>query len=474
MGTAFAQDMPISYDLGEKYPDRYKYSNLRAIRPDGHGGTLLIRAYYTGIVLRPKGYFIEHYDSHLQLIGEYNYKLKEADLVGSLVANGQVHLVFLTYDPRERAYVYTVHSSPMTNMGFTPKKLLSVPAAQVARPLAKNHGRRYSSSSFRTSALFDTETNAFAVSVQFKKDRQDRHVVYLFDSNLVRLGEHDLSAQASEKNHAFEHVAFSEDLKEAYLVGKTYFKKKRFATGERRFRYEILRLAENGTAVNAFDDPGRFPEALIPVRHGHRLQCVGFYADRKDKRYNGLVYFDMDLKNLVFKNVELTEEGAILFNAEEYFVTSSMQSNGSGGRVQVDRHHYNDLVCAKLDAQGNMLWARNINKTEVTQGDGAYVSYSSFSKGGDTYFFIATAAERPQLLPGDRLLFKQGYGRNRNFFAIKLDSQGQLSYKKIIDDKEARLPLLVAMPLIDKKQSSALFYAKSGGKKQLIKVVVDQ
>ena len=76
--------------------------------------------------------------------------------------------------------------------------------------------------------------------------------------------------------------------------------------------------------------------------------CVGFYADRKDNRYKGLAYFKMDsttltvksrkynpfseqfmfdkfgqeydkeVKNLVFKNVTVTPENSILFNAEEY------------------------------------------------------------------------------------------------------------------------------------------------------------
>ena len=39
-----------------------------------------------------------------------------------------------------------------------------------------------------------------------------------------------------------------------------------------------------------------------------------------------------------------------------------------------------------------------INKSEVTQGDGDYASYSAFTKNGNTYFFISTASENPQVL----------------------------------------------------------------------------
>ncbi|SHI34549.1 hypothetical protein SAMN04487911_101184 [Arenibacter nanhaiticus] len=119
-----------------------------------------------------------------------------------------------------------------------------------------------------------------------------------------------------------------------------------------------------------------------------------------------------------------------------------------------------------------MVWARNINKAQVTQGDGAYASYSSYAEGDNTYFVISTAAENPQLLTGQRLVFKQGLGRNRNVFAICLDKKGQISYDKIIDDKEARLPLMVSMPLINKSDGVLLFYAKRGSKKQLVKVII--
>ena len=72
----FAQQEEIAYTIGEKYNDRHKYSNLLSIADDGNGGTVIVRSYYSGIVLRPKGYLVEHYNKDLELLSEYNYKLK--------------------------------------------------------------------------------------------------------------------------------------------------------------------------------------------------------------------------------------------------------------------------------------------------------------------------------------------------------------------------------------------------------------
>ena len=500
--TVYGQDLPVDYSLGEKYNDRYKYSNLMTIADDGSGGSILVRAYYTGIILKPKGYFIERYDENMQLISEYNYKLKGSDFVNGYVKNGQLYLLFLKYDLERLAYDYVIHRSPISDINFTQEIILSITSEQVNQPLDRNYYNRNFSSGFTTTALFDEASSAFVISTHFKKRKINQHKIYMFSPSLKKLVEHDFSNEVENKNYAFENIAISKDLSTAFIIGKAYFKKKRFGALERKFQYELIKLSKSGAKIQTFDGPGKFSEALKPIVRKERLICVGFYADRKDNRYNGIGYFDVDpntlsiknkkynpfsqqfmldkfgkegadnVKNLVFKNVSFTKDNAILFNAEEYFVTTSVQANSSGGRIRVERFHHNDIVSVKLNANGDLEWARNINKAEVTQGDGAYASYSSFTKDGTTYFFISTAAENPQLLNNERLIFKQGLSRNRNVFVILLDENGKMSYKKIIDDKEARLPLMVSKPLKDHGADKILFYAKRGTKKQLVNVAL--
>lgn len=502
--TAFisinAQEIPIEHTFGEKYDDRYKYSNLLAISDDQNGGSILVRAYYTGIIIKPKGYFIETYNKDLDLVSEYNYKLKNPNFVDGYVRNGQIYLLFLDYNYATLSYDYVVHKSPVTDINFTTETILSIPSDEVNEPLDRNYYNRNFTSGFTTSVLFDDAKSAFVISTHFKKGKNNQHFIYLFNSALQKVISHDFSAEVEEKNYSFENVAFSKDLKYAYIVGKAYFKKKRFEASERKFQYELIQISNTADKIQTFDDPGKFSESLKPIVSGNRLLCLGFYADRKDNRYNGISYFEVDpitldlkskkynpfseqfmmdkfgreedkeIKNLVFKNATVNADGTILFNAEEYFVTSSVQSNSSGGRIKIDRYHHNDIVSAKLNSSGDVIWTRNINKSEVTQGDGAYASYSSYAKDGNTYFFISTAAENPQLLTGDRLLFKQGLSRNRNVFTIQLDKEGHVSYEKLIDDHEARLPLMVSTPLINTNDDTILFYAKRGTKKQLVRL----
>ncbi len=495
-----AQEIPIHYSLGKDYSDRYKYSTLLSIESTAQHETVLVRTYYGGLPLRPKGHFIEIYDADLNLVRDYNYKYACDHMVDGFVKNGQLHLLELTYNMNREAYQYVVHRSPLSNFNFTDEVLLSIPSKEVIDPLAISKYNRNFSNGFSTAVHFNDARSAFAITVQHRERRDDKYHVYLFGTDLKQHIVYDFTDPVADKNYAFENVEVSDDLKVLYLSGKAYFKKRRFDATERRYQYELAKVSAAGHQIQEFNEIGKFPESLKPILSGGDLKVVGFYADRKDNRYNGLVYYNLDassfevknkkynpfsdqfmtdkfgrevdaeLKNLIFKDVHVTPDNGVLFSAEEYFVTKG-EDISHGGTQITDRYHYNDIVVAKLNAFGTMEWARNINKTEVTQGDASYASYTAYGKGNDMYFFI-NSGENPQKMSKDRILFNQGYSRNPNLFVIKVDGEGALSYTKLVDDKDLRLPIMVSRPLIDKDSHTLLFYAKRGSRKQMLRVAV--
>src|SRR5690606_29292178 len=250
VGTA--QKMPVSYDFGETYNDRYRYSNLMNIEADGSGGYLLVRAYYQGLVLRPKGYLIEHYDANLELIAEYNYKLKGQEFINGFFKNGQLNLLFLTYNEGNGTYEYWVHCSPIIEFEFREQRLLSIASDRVDEPVGRNFHNRNFANGFSTVILFDEDKTGFIISTHHKKGKDNKHLVHVFDTALNKKFEYDFSQEVEEKNYAFENVAFSRDLQTAYVVGKAYFKKSRFQVDERRFQYELVGLTANGYKIQTF------------------------------------------------------------------------------------------------------------------------------------------------------------------------------------------------------------------------------
>lgn len=493
-----AQDIAVNYNLGEKHSDRYKYSTVLSINGSDKDETVIVRTYYGGMPLRPKGHFVEMYDADMNLVEDYNNKYAGQYMVDGFIKNGQLYLLELKYNEDDFAYEYVAHQSPLDEFNFTERKLLSIPSKEVLNPLAVNKYNRKFGNGFSTAVHFNREKTAFAITAQHRAGKNEKYTMYLFGTDLKKQIEYDFTAQTEDKNYAFENIAVSKDLKTAYFMGKAFFKKKRFEVKERRFQYELVRVSNQEHQIQEFADAGRFPESLKPILSNGELIVVGFYADRKDNRYNGIAHYklhknslavqskkynpfseqfmqdkfgrevDAEIKNLIFKDVHITANNDMIFSAEEYFVTEGEEYDGNSSR-KVSRYHYNDIVCAKLNASGNMLWARNINKAEVTKGDEAYASYTAYGQDDDMYFFI-NSGENPQKLGKDRIIFKQGYSRNPNMFVIKIDKAGDLSHKKLIDDKEVRLPIMVSKPLINDRTGKLVFYAKRGTKKQLISV----
>lgn len=236
-----------------------------------------------------------------------------------------------------------------------------------------------------------------------------------------------------------------------------------------------------------------------------KLACIGFYSDEKENRYKGICYFDMnpvslgvnkstyspfttqflidkygkekqkELKFLTFRNFLLTKNHDIIFNAEEYYTQTSYNGGsamGGGGMSSSTSYNYDDIVCARLNAQGELIWARNINKK---QGSGrnsvlAYLSYSSMEKDEDTYFFI-NAAEKIRKISNDRIEFKGASKSQSNLNIIRIDKNGVFDYKEVLDNEENEVPFMVSAGAAS--NNAEYFLGRKGKNKQLLKITLN-
>ena len=249
-----------------------------------------------------------------------------------------------------------------------------------------------------------------------------------------------------------------------------------------------------------FDTEKHFSNSLKIIVFEDRITCIGFYSDRKDNRYKGISYFELDpksleikkskynefteqfiidkygkdkdkeLKFLSFRKILITPTNEIVFNAEEYYITTQYIQNGmNGGGTTRTIYHYDDIVTAKISITGEMVWARNINKRQATYGDESYISYTSTIKDNDTYFFI-NAGEKVKKLKNDRIQFGQTSTKKSNLNVIRVKPNGDFDYQEILDDKDNEVPFMVSDGSIT--GNSVIFIGRKGKKKQLLKVTL--
>jgi len=111
--------------------------------------------------------------------------------------------------------------------------------------------------------------------------------------------------------------------------------------------------------------------------------------------------------------------------------------NGAMGTISSSAtFNFDDIVIAKLNYDGAMIWARNINKKQsTTDDDTSYLSYTSTIKNDKTYFFINTK-NKIEKLKNDRIEFGQIRKNKFNLNVIEVNSSGNFNFHEILDDEQ--------------------------------------
>src|SRR5690606_20879134 len=121
--------------------------------------------------------------------------------------------------------------------------------------------------------------------------------------------------------------------------------------------------------------------------------------------------------------------------AEEFYIRTHTSYGANGMVSYYHTYHYDDIVSAKLNTSGDIVWARNINKRQSTGNDESYISYTSTAKDGNAYFFINTG-DKIKKLKNDRIQFGQTSVKKSNLNIIKINESGDFDYSEVLNDKD--------------------------------------
>lgn len=501
----YAQDIPTTLVKSEIFKDEYKNSNIVDVAEDGNGGVLVIRSYQGGLFSRGVGYYFEHYDAKLKLLKEYEYEMKYSDIekqssVLGVITNGnEVHLIDFLYNRDQKAYICSALTANINDFNFIKNELFRINSEEIKQ------FSFFASSSFDNdsgaSMIINEDKNAFSITVDIKDRTSETHKLFLFDNKLNKKIEHVFKREIKDRKFVLENIDVSKDGNSLYLLGKVYSDEKKKKKDGGKYQFELTRVTKDSEQTQVFDTDEHFSRSLKTIILNDRLTCIGFYSDRNDNRYKGISYFELDpeslvirktkfnpfteqftldkygkdkdkeLKNLSFRKILITSTNDIVFNAEEYYVTVHTTYSQNGGSQTTYVYHYDDIVSAKINNTGDIIWARNINKRQATSGGSSYISYTSTLKGNDTYFFINTG-EKVKKLSNDRIQFGQTSTKRSNLNVIRIKENGDFDYQEILDDKDNEVPFMVANGAIFTKESSVFFLGRKGKKKQLLKITL--
>lgn len=498
---SFAQEIPFEIKKSAVFKDEYKNSSIVLAEDDGKGGVVIVRSYYGGTFSTGTGYYFEHYDSNLKLIKEFEYEIKyskavrQSSVLGVMMDGDKVNVIDFIYEKDQKAYICSAMSSNINDFNFTKTELFRVNSDEIKQFAFLGFGVFDRDSGARM--IVNEDRTAFAVTVDIKDRDAETHKMFIFDKSLRRNIDHTFKRDIKDRKFVYENIDVSKDGKTIYILGKVYTDEQKKKKEGGKYQYELTSITGEDVKTQVFDSDQHFAASLKTIVLNNRLICLGFYSDRKDTRFKGICYFelnpttleikkvkynpfteqfmidkygkdkDKELKNISFRKIITTQNGDVIFNAEEFYFTSSSFTSGYGGGYTRTIYHYDDIVSARINSDGDIVWARNINKRQKTDEDESYISYTSTAVGNDAYFFINTG-EKVKKLSNDRIQFGQTGIKRSNLNVIRVSENGNFDYQEILDDKDNEVPFMVANGALS--GNSTFFIGRKGSKKQILKV----
>ncbi|WP_281322972.1 hypothetical protein [Flavobacterium aestivum] len=546
--STFAQTIPFKIQKSELFKDEYKESHIVLSEEDGNGGVLIVRSYERSFSGK-RGYYIEHYDSNLKLIKEFDYELKHTGTqkykfeLGVFTMLDNLNIIQVFYDINERAYICLAHCINKNDLNTTQKELFRFTREEIKQygnfDLSESFFKSFRNDSFLngdfsskgnrntfslnpfnskhdTSSSFgnnsgiaiviNKDKNAFSIGIDFNGKKAETLKLYLFDDKLNKKNDLTYSKEIKDSKYIFQNINLSKDGNSIYLLSKSFTPNQKSKEKGGKYQFEITKFNQDKEVTNTFETEEHFIGSLKTITEEDRLICCGFYSDINDSKYKGICYFKLDansltllktkynpfseqfmidkygeekdkeLKYLTFKNYLFTKDNELLFNAqEEYSVTSNNTAIGvnsmfinNGSRTYFN---YGDIVTVKLSIDGDLVWARNINKKQAYQydEDESYVSYTASIVEDMPYYFI-NGGKKIKQLDNNRIEFEDSNKNKSNLYLIRIKNNGEFEFEKVLDDEKNEVPFMVSKGV--QLDNSVFFLGSNGSKKQLLKVTL--
>ncbi|WP_203258474.1 hypothetical protein [Hyunsoonleella ulvae] len=475
----YSQDVSIT--KSEIFKDKKKNSRLSFTLESENGGIVTIRSYYGGMMQKLKGYYIQCFDQDLNEIKTLDYEVKNKTIKNAFLKNDKLHLIEIEELKKEKAIAINVSSSNISTLDFSTENLLKFSEENIKEyfgvflfPFFINNGWGQIDGNHMGEVIFSSNNKFFAINFDIKNKDQETHKVFVFNDEFELV--FDKLITKDIKDNLFEYNSFEVDDTDGtvYFLGKSYEKgtKRDKKDGKVNYHFELYKVSATNTENTSFKTTGKLIESLHLLKNNNRLVCTGFFGNDKESKINGVCVYDLDpnsleinyskfnnfsdkflndkygnkqnkkkrkkdkgIKNIDFKGVYLMANGDIVINAEEFFISTYTTMNANGGWNTYTVYHFNDIMAVRLDADGNLKWARNINKAQTGFTTS---SFTTLPIENSTFFFINCSDNITKLNNG-RIAFRQTSSKKSNLYIVSVNEEGNFDYKKLIDDKDSKV-----------------------------------
>ncbi|MFL9844084.1 hypothetical protein [Flavobacterium rhizosphaerae] len=504
--TSFAQGLNFKSQTSEVFTDDYYRSNIAYIEDLGEKGVIMART-LSNDSYDPydfEAYSFEHYDRNMKLVNSYFYETGKAEgnLLGMYIKNNKIYFVDLREAPDKKTYICAAFTAGIDDFKFTSTELFNVNASYIdtATHLMSAAGLDEDKTG---SMAVNADKNAFAIALKLVKNKQEQHDIYVYDGTTLHLKfKQEYKNTLKDKDFTFDNLAVSLDGEAVYYISLSKNVKKK---SKWDYQSELTSVTKDGIKSNILGSDKELPFFVKVVPKKDKIACIGLYVTDKPTDPKGFCYFAADPKTMEiettvynpfsqqfmtdrygkkkaqkigpvkFRSVYITDNNDIVFNAEEYNISSELnvQRNSAKPNMYYYMYSYDDIITGKIDDSGNLLWSRNINKSEELPKDQPYLySYASVIKGDKTYYFV-NASTNLDRLDDTRVSFEKNKQKHSSFYIICIDANGNMEYKPVLDYDKGDMFYKASYGHVAQQTGEIYFLGYSQGKRQLLKVTLE-
>ena len=508
-------DIKVNLKKSEIIKEKTRFAKIEFSDSDENGGVITVKTIYSYFKL--KEYIIDYFNANLKLIKSVTIpNEKKAKILNAFVKNGNVYLIQMQENKKQKSLIYSVYTASVKDLKFNKKQLIVLNEDKIKQyfaialnPFASNDyrfmGKNQVDDDNFGKITFSKNKNYILLSLDIKNKKKETHLFVVFDDSFNKVYQTYFEKDIKDKYFDFDDVDVSDYDGTMYLLGKVFENNSRKSKkkGKTNYHYEVYKLNKDGKQQINIKEPEKFIGSLYALHDNNKLTIVGFYSDKNDNRYKGVCRFDLsedfkisnksfqpfskqffedkykkgadvknkkkELKFLDIKSVFLDNNGNIVINAEEQYITQYYRQSKNGGKW-VTVYHFDDIITVKLDKNGKLVWARNINKNQIGFFNSSFTAIFANNK---NYMFL-NASDKIKKLSNNRIGFKQTSGKKSNLYIIRIDEKGNFTYKKLIDDKESKVWYKVADGIVNTKEKSVIFQGAKNKYQRVLKATIKE
>ena len=421
-------------------------------------------------------YLITKYNSDLKVLDEIKYKNNKTKLISAIILNDKLTIIGVESKNNNASnsietYEYFSLETDVSKLSLNKKLFFSISEKNLNNFF--NSYNKFGSNDFSEKIFYSDNFEYFSLYFSIKNKNMENIGLINFNSSLKMNYSAIIGTNNDLDNITLEDILVDNE-GSTYILANNITKKTSFSN---KFLYysELKCYSKNNFSTYNLSQHDLNLSSFKLMKKGDILSLIGLYSEESNLNFKGI--FRINFKNIALERTEFMfnelneqfiidklgsvekyknsfnnklfageciwlDDDSIIYIAEENSVGGTFISSSVGvGGTSTSPSFASDLSIFKLDKEGDLVWGRNINKSQKKNYYETY-SYKLLFNKSDIHLLINASNElnndinKEIKLTGDAAF-------NLNLFDVKIKNNGEIQYKILIDQNNINTPLIL-------------------------------